>query len=679
MSSNSPISAPLTKTVNVSLDQYQRQIHLDFHTSKYIEDVGRDFDASAFAKRLKAAHVNMINVFSKCHHGMSYYPTKVGTQHPALNGRDMFGEMVTALKKEGIRTCAYTTIVWEEHIAWQHPEWRQMKKDGTFADLETSADGVTVQPAGWKFNNFMHPGYQDHIEAHLHEVMEYDIDGFWIDIVFLHPQGGWSPEFVKLRKKWNLMEDNAKNQVILESKAQEAFAEKMTGIIHSVKPGISVFYNTPNNRYTDGSAGIMGKSDYQTHIEIESLPSGFWGYYHFPRMARHLAHKGKDWNSMTGKFQKMWGDFGGIKPQPALEFECFRTQALGGANNVGDQLHPRGVLDEETYKLIGAVFQQIEEAEPFYKGSTSIPEIGVLCPNYMGLDEHETGKSEEGVVLMLEELHYDCAILDDEANLDAFKLLILPDSSVITPKMAKKLKAYQGKLIISYKGGHSETGEFQLADLPLSFEGEVELYPTYWQTNTDAGFDATGERVFYQQGLQVQGGDNAETWVHRVLPYFKRSDLQYCSHFQTPPKQRDDRYPALLGNQDFAYFSDPIFHEYRQSGNIFVKNIVRQTIERLLGKPMVGEGLSSSILSVPRRQGNDLLITLLHYVPVRKALDIDVIENRSSFAGEVLKFNRDVDAVYDVSSGTTLKAVDGGFALDSGQGRKLLKVEGYFA
>ena len=679
MTANKPISAPLTATENISLNSYQRQIHLDFHTSKYIDDVGADFDAKAFAKRLKKAHVNMINIFSKCHHGMSYYPTEVGTQHPALKGRDMFGEMLSALKEEGIRACAYTTIVWEEHIAWTHPEWRQLKKNGKFADLETSADGVTVQPAGWKYNNFMHPGYQDHIEAHLREVMKYDIDGFWIDIVFLHPEGGWSPEFVELRKKWGLMEDTPKNQVLLESRAQEEFAKKMTGIIHSVKPGISVFYNTPNNRYSDGSAGIMGKSDYQTHIEIESLPSGFWGYYHFPRMARHLSHKGKDWNSMTGKFQKMWGDFGGIKPLPALEFECFRTQALGGANNVGDQLHPRGVLDEETYDLIGEVFRQVEEAEPFYQDSQAIPEIGVICPNWMGRDEHETGKSEEGIVLMLEELHYDCAILDDEANLDAFKLIILPDSSVISDKLRDKLKNYKGKLIVSFKGGNDESGKWQLDWLPVSLEGEAELYPSFWRTRTDAGFDATGERVFYQQGLNVKGGKGVTTWVDRVLPYFKRSDLKYCSHFQTPPEKADSAYPALQGNDDFAFFADPIFHEYRQSGNIFVKEIVRQTIEKLLGEPLAGKGLASSILSVPRRRGKDLIISLLHYIPVRKALDIDVIENRSSFAGEILHIQGDPQEVQIAGTSTKLEKRGHGFALPETRGRLLLEVPGYFA
>ena len=52
-----------------------RQIHLDFHTSPMIGEIGAEFDAEEFAETLKKAHVNSINLFTKCHHGMFYYPT----------------------------------------------------------------------------------------------------------------------------------------------------------------------------------------------------------------------------------------------------------------------------------------------------------------------------------------------------------------------------------------------------------------------------------------------------------------------------------------------------------------------------------------------------------------------------------------------------------------------------
>jgi hypothetical protein len=61
-----------------------RQVHLDFHTSELIPDVGARFDKRQFQDALREGNVNAINVFAKCHHGWSYYPTKVGNPHPNL-------------------------------------------------------------------------------------------------------------------------------------------------------------------------------------------------------------------------------------------------------------------------------------------------------------------------------------------------------------------------------------------------------------------------------------------------------------------------------------------------------------------------------------------------------------------------------------------------------------------
>jgi len=664
--------------------KHQRQIHLDFHTSPFIGDVARDFDAALFARQMKAAHVNSVTVFAKCHHGMCYYPTKTGTQHPALQGRDLLGEMIDALHKEGIRAPIYTTIAWEENVANQFPQWRQMKKDGTFANLETSADGFTKQPAGWKFNDWMNPEYQDYIEAHLLELLSlYDADGFFLDIVFFHPAGGWSEASRKFRAQYGLLDDTLQNQIRFESLAQESFSKRFTSLIHSKAPHASVFYNTPNNLYIAANEGAMRKSPYQTHFEIESLPSGFWGYFHFPRLARRLSHKDKYWLGMTGKFQKMWGDFGGLKPQAALEFECFRSQAFGGGNSVGDQMHPRGILDADTYALIGKVYGQVQQAEDFYKDSVAIPQIGVLCPNYPGANEDESSKSEEGVVLMLEELHYDCALIDEDCDFTAFDLIVLPDSVIVSNKLKQSLEEYllrKGKLMVSCQSGFNSKGEWNLPFLPYMPEGETELFPNYWQlTDMMAESGLLGERVVYQQGMNLKPSASCEVLVNRVLPYFKRSDLKYCSHFQTPPDKVDLTYPAVFSNDNIVVFADPVFREYRQSGTVFIRNIVGKTINKLIGKAPYGETLSPRVLCVPRRKGNDLLVTLLNYTPVRKALDIDVIEQPNTFADEYFSLAGSKHTVNCVSNGDALYPdASGNYKLPEIKGRILLEVKAYF-
>jgi hypothetical protein len=661
----------------------QRAVHLDFHTSPYINDVGIEFNAADFVKTLKEARVNSINVFAKCHHGMSYYPTKIGKVHPGLKRKDLLGEMLEALHKENFRVPIYTPIGWEEHVAETHPEWRQLKKDGGFANQTASADPGAILQAPWKYNDFVNADYQDYIETHLNEILNnYEVDGLWIDILFYHPEGGWSDAAIKFREKHGLLKDTMESNLQFEMLAQEQFTKRFTQQIKAKAPHASIFYNTPNNMYIGGNDGALRRAAYQTHFEIESLPSGAWGYYHFPRLARRLAFKSKYWLGMTGKFQKMWGDFGGIKPQAALEYECFRSQALGGGNSVGDQLHPRGLMDKETYQVIGAVYTQVAEAEPFYHQSVAIPQVGVLCPNTPALNEYDTVKSEEGAILMMEELHYDCALLDDNSDLSGFELLILPDSVVITDTLKIKLLAYiakGGKLFITHRSGFTADGQWALNSIPLQFDGTVDAYPTFWKPVAELS-PARSERVFYQQGLKVKPGAGFTVWVDRVVPYFKRSDIKFCSHFQTPPNTVDVAYPAVVGNKQVIYFADPVFKEYRQSGNVFIKEIVQQLMERMVGKPLAGWGLPPSVMVVPRKRNRDLIITLLNYIPVRKCLDIDVIEQRQNFAGEELVLPAKAKEVFCVTTGKKLfRNNKGTIELPAVKGRLLLEVKNYFS
>ncbi len=59
-----------------------RTIHLDFHTSPAIPDVGQDFDAGRFAETFAEAQVDSVTVFAKCHHGHPYYDTDRPERHP---------------------------------------------------------------------------------------------------------------------------------------------------------------------------------------------------------------------------------------------------------------------------------------------------------------------------------------------------------------------------------------------------------------------------------------------------------------------------------------------------------------------------------------------------------------------------------------------------------------------
>ena len=80
----------------------KRQVHLDFHTSEHLFDIGNKFSKEQFQSTLKLAHVDAVNLFAKCHHSWFYYPTKAGNIHPNLNF-DLLGSQIEACKEIGVK------------------------------------------------------------------------------------------------------------------------------------------------------------------------------------------------------------------------------------------------------------------------------------------------------------------------------------------------------------------------------------------------------------------------------------------------------------------------------------------------------------------------------------------------------------------------------------------------
>ena len=83
-----------------------RAVHLDFHTSELIEDVGEQFDKNKFAETLKKAELTSITIFAKCHHGCFYYKDSKFFVHPHMKG-SLLDEQLEACKKAGVEARIY--------------------------------------------------------------------------------------------------------------------------------------------------------------------------------------------------------------------------------------------------------------------------------------------------------------------------------------------------------------------------------------------------------------------------------------------------------------------------------------------------------------------------------------------------------------------------------------------
>ena len=136
-------------------------------------------------------------------------------------------------------------------------------------------------------------------------------------------------------------------------------------------PALRIFYNC-------GHIHKQGPQRFATytHLELESLPTGGWGYDHFPSSARYAATLGFDFVAHTGKFHTSWGEFGGFKHPHALEYETAQMVALGAKCLVGDQLHPNGAINPDTYASIAPAYARIAKLEPYLEGARQVSEVG---------------------------------------------------------------------------------------------------------------------------------------------------------------------------------------------------------------------------------------------------------------------------------------------------------------
>lgn len=175
---------------------------------------------------------------------------------------------------------------------------------------------------------------------------------------------------------------------------------------------------------------------------------------------------------MTGKFHKSWADFGGYKNKPALEYECYTMLANGAKCCIGNQLHPTGQINRATYNLIGSVFSEIEEREPWCDDVKAVSEIGVIIPE-VPAGSSELSTSIRGAYRMLEEAHYQFDILDETMDFGQYKVLILPDIILLNREFRSKLELYVdggGKLLLSYQSGmDSSRQKFVLENIGVEF------------------------------------------------------------------------------------------------------------------------------------------------------------------------------------------------------------------
>ena len=543
----------------------KRQVHLDFHTNGSLP-VGNKFSKEQFKAALKAGHVNSITVFSKCHHGWSYHPTEVNEMHPGLNF-DLLGAQLEACREIDVNAPVYISAGFDEKEFDKHPEWR----------YHCSPDKEEQR----KYENEVHfhllcfnTGYLDFLCSQIEEVMQkYNPCGIFLDII--SPKICYCEKCVSDMKEIGLDINNEDDRSKFAIMTLNKYIKATNAAVRKYSDKATVFHNS----------GHIPKGDYNfiesnTHLELESLPTGGWGYDHFPLSAAYVRSLGnKEYLGMTGKFHQSWGEFGGFKHPNALIYETSLSIANGAGCSIGDQMHSLGEMNPATYNLIGKAYSLVEEKEPWINGAVNVADIAVLSME--AVTGNRDSKADIGANRMLLENNYLYNFVDESMDISGYKLLIIPDTSGISDKMIEKIKKYintGGKVIASAEAPVKD-GEF-VFDFGAKYIGKNEFNPTYFIPCNET---VNGKTEYIMRCNSYKFDKNGgEIVAYMQNPYFNRTLEHFCSHMHAP-NNPEETFPGAIINGNIAYIGWDIFSAYATHGHLCFKELFSGIIKKMLG------------------------------------------------------------------------------------------------
>lgn len=597
-----------------------RQVHLDFHTSEFIENIGSAFDRKQFQDALREGHVNSITVFGKCHHGYYYYPTKVGTMHPGLEpDRDLAGEMMDACHEIGVYAPLYLTFGWSALDVKEHPEWIAREKDGSpkgmnynfeasLEDSKEESSWVHLCSAG-EYREYMYEMTREACERYPR------LDGIFFDIIFIYDVC-YCEHCVRGMRALDLDPDNIKDARKYYQIQKKVTIDGLCSIIKEKHPDATIFFNT-------GGAEIhMPQWHYaSTHFELEDLPTVWGGYDKMPMRARYFGRKGKDYLGMTGKFHRAWGEFGGYKTPEALKYECAAMLANGARISVGDQLHPLGKMDKATYKIIGEAYSYVEQIEEYCFDTKETSKLGVM----VGLDPWRN----DAIAKLLLDSQIDFDVVHNEEDLSRFDTVIFPDNYRLNESMGEAFEAFVkngGKVFMLGGSGLKEDADEFAFYVPFTYQGKSAYDKDFFETAEAVEGIVEAPILCYSSAHKVEGEGITYSYVRE--PYFSRTYGKYCSHYNTPYRMEKADYPGAIQCGNFMYVSHELASMYATYGATYHRRYFKWLLQKLYNADCVKVDMPSQgrIHFVKRDKQNEYVLHLMYASPVQRG-GVSVLEN----------------------------------------------------
>jgi hypothetical protein len=532
------------------------RILIDNHISECDEALLSKYSPENYVSMIQSARLSAAMVYACDHNGNCYYPTRAGHMHKNLNGRDVFGEVISNLKKTGITPIAYTTVVYHNHSAKNHPGWRMEDANGNQHD------------GRYWYSCISNESYVAFAEEQLREVLGYDVAGIFIDMTFwpfvctcsncreryrretgrnIPETVDWSnPEWVEFQR--------ARERWMVE------FSARLADLVRREFPGKTV--TVQNSPILHGwtlaqTRGISAASDYTS--------GDFYGGKFQHRFGAKVmsAHSNEiPFEFMTSRCIYLF-DHTTTKSEDELTVSALTTLAHGGAYLMIDAINPDGSLEPRIYKLFGELTRTLAPYERLIQRENPVlaADVGIYfsmssfvnpgvngkslrtvsdrCTHMDGLSKIPTITEMIGTSRFLNRLHIPHTVVpEDLQDISGFKTIFINNAAYLSPAECERLRTFVrngGTLIATgatslYDLAGKTTGDFALSDLfGASYTGKMSDKVNYLHDNV------TGEKHVATAPCPLVEATTAKSIAKIATPWFQSFDPErYVSIHSNP-------------------------------------------------------------------------------------------------------------------------------------------------
>ena len=582
----------------------QYALFYDFHTSPVLKNIGKNFDAEAFAARLARNNIDFVSFPVRCNQGMAYYDTKIGIRHYGLDF-DLFGSLVAACKKYNIKVNAYFNGGISQEESRLHPDWQAQP---------------TVKPAitdCHPFNRTVcgNTPYREHLIAMALEVAnKYDVAGFFVDCL-----AGASCRCECCLKKMQAegidpADEKQVNEFALRRNRE--LAKAFADAVKTVNPDYLLYFNGIG--YENQLA--LGGS----YLDFECIPTKLGcDYDYLPLMSRYMRTLG-DYPrlNMTGRFNQ-WGDFGGLRSEKAIRQELVTGLANGLRPNIGDHMPPDCAVPEKVMLQNERIFAWLQEREEFYTNGVAQADMAILFPKTH--QEIYLAKELRGALRLLCDLHCQFDIVTMAADWSKYRLLVLPDTVRVTADVEARLQEFLdrgGKIISSGNSGMRTDSDEFMPDWGVKLVSKKGFNPGLFEDK-----DAMAMSV-YASGNLLENV-NSKTIYPLVAPQVEFGFDGIYAEYYNPPQLEASKYPFLSCNGKVAHFSYNIFTGFKEFAATTLRDVLSDALEMLLPDRLVRtENLPKFVRVYLNSQpcGREVLHLTAH-IPEKRTDNCEVIED----------------------------------------------------